>query len=275
MLRTLVTALCLTSLCAAADLKIVRAMLSDSDGGVPNGESWEYTPGQIIYFTCRVSGFTPSAKREIQLNYTVQAFDSRGAAVAEADKGSINDELTAQDKEWLPKVDATVILPPQMLSGTGKIVLKVEDAVSKTSATLEAPFRVRGSKVEPAEKLAISNFRFLKGENDARGMEHAVYHPGDQVWAAFELVGYKYGEKNHVDVTYLTELVNADGKSLWKQPQPEGEQSDAFYPKPFVSAEMGVTLDKNIKPGTYTLILISKDAVGNQTAEHRGEFVVE
>src|SRR5215472_1818221 len=89
MLRTLVAAFCLTSLCAAADLKIVRVMLSDSEGGVANGESWEYTPGQIIYFTCRVSGFTPSPKHQVQLSYTVQAFDSRGAAVAEADKGSI------------------------------------------------------------------------------------------------------------------------------------------------------------------------------------------
>ena len=275
MLRSLAAAFLVTSLCAAADLKVVRVMLSDSEGGPPNSESWEYTPGQIVYVTCRVSGFSMSPQRQVQLSYTVQAFDSRGAAVAEADKGSINDEVAVQDKEWLPKIDANVILPSQMLAGTGKIVVKVDDAVSKTSTTFEAPFHVRGSKIEPSDKLVIATFRFLKSENDAKGMDHAAYHPGDQVWAAFDLVGYKYGEKNHVDVTYLTELVSAEGKSLWKQPQPEGEQGDSFYPKPFVSAEMGVTLDKNIKPGSYTLIVTAKDAVGKQNVDHRGDFVVE
>jgi hypothetical protein len=89
------------------------------------------------------------------------------------------------------------------------------------------------------------------------------------------MTGFKYGAGNHMDVTYLTELVDADGKSLWKQPEATGEQGDSFYPKPFVSAEMGVTLDKNIKPGSYTLIVTSKDAVGKQNAEHRGTFAVE
>jgi len=256
-------------------LKVVQPAVSDSDGGAPNAESWAYTPGQVIYFTCRVSGYTAGPNHQVKLAYTVQAFDSRGAALAEPDKGSADDEVSPQDKEWMPKIDAVVILPPQMFAGAGKIVVKVQDLVAKADTALEVPFQVRGAKIEPSDKLTIENFRFLRSEDDTHPVERAIFRPGDHVWAAFDMTGFKYGAGNHMDVTYLTELVDADGKSLWKQPEAAGEQGDSFYPKPFVSAEMGVTLDKNIKPGSYTLILTSKDGVGKQSAEYRGTFAVE
>lgn len=275
-MRVIVAALSLAWIGAAAsDLRVVQPIVSDSDGGPSNADSWEYTPGQIVYFTCRIAGFGISQEHQVRLAYTVQAFDSRGAALAEPEKGAANDEVSPQDKEWKPKVDAAIVLPGQVFAGKFKIVVKVEDLVAKANATLELPFLVRGAHLEPSDKLVISNFKFLRGEDDTRAVEKAAFRPGDHVWASFDLTGYKYGPSNHVDVTYLTELLAEDGKSLWKQSEPVGEQSDSFYPKPFVSAEMGVTLDKNIKPGAYTLLVTSKDAVGNQSAEYRGTFVVE
>lgn len=275
MWRWLLSAALAVSIGAAAELKVVEPKISDSDGGAPTAASWEYTPGQVVYFTCRVSGFTMSPKREVKLSYTVQAFDPRGAAIAEPDKGSIQDEVATEDKNWLPKIDAALPLPGIVFPGQFKIVVKVEDLVAKASATLETPLLVHGPAVPASDKLVVTHFRFIRGEDDMHVLERAAFRPGDHVWVAFDLTGYKYGAGNHMDVTYLTELVAADGRSLWKQPDPAGEQGDSYYPKPYVSAEMGVTLDKTIQPGTYTLIVTSNDAVGKQIAVYRGEFAVE
>ena len=260
---------------AAADLRVVQPKVSDVDGGPPNAESWEYTPGQVVYLTCRVSGFTISPQREVKLTYTVQAFDPQGTAVAEVDKGEIKYEVSPQDKEWMPKIDDAIPLPPLVFPGKFKIVVQVADEVAKTNTKLEVPIMVRGPAMDPSDKLVVAHFRFVRGEDDMHTLEKAIFRPGDHVWAAFDMTGYKYGKGNHMDVTYLTELVAEDGRSLWKQPEAAGDQGESFYPKPYVPGEMGVTLDKNIKPGTYTLIITAKDAVGKQTAEHRGTFAVE
>jgi hypothetical protein len=276
MLRSFLAALSLAWLSSAAvDLRVVHPVVSDSDGGPANAESWAYTPGQVVYLTCRVSGFTASADRMVRLSYTIQAFDVRGTALAEADKGAINDEVSPQDKEWMPKIDDAIILPPQVFPGTFKIVVKVEDQVAKANTRLEVPIQVRGPAITPSDKLVVANFRFVKGEDDLHALERAAFRPGDHVWAAFDMTGFQYGPSNHMDVNYQAELVGGDGKSLWKQPEPAGEQGDSFYPKPYVSAEMGVILDKNIKPGSYILLVTSHDLMGKQTAEYRGTFVVE
>jgi hypothetical protein len=53
------------------------------------------------------------------------------------------------------------------------------------------------------------------------------------------------------------------------------EQSDSFYPKQYVGASFGISLQPNIKPGEYTIAVVVKDAVGNQTHEAKGTFTVE
>jgi len=39
---------------------------------------------------------------------------------------------------------------------------------------------------------------------------------------------------------------------LWTQPEPAVEQSESFYPKRYVAASFGITLQGNIRPGDYT-----------------------
>ena len=33
-------------------------------------------------------------------------------------------------------------------------------------------------------------------------MRHAVYQPGDTLWAKFDITGYKFGENNRFSVDY-------------------------------------------------------------------------
>jgi hypothetical protein len=185
-------------------------------------------------------------------------------------------DVAPQDKEWLPKLEVNVSLPTLLFSGEYKIVAKVQDLVAKTSAEFTAPFKIRGvDDVQPSDSLAVRAFRFLRNEDDTHPAERAAYRPGDHLWARFAIVGFRSGPGNKMDVSYVTSILGPDGKTLWTQPQPEGEQEDSFYPKPYIQAEMGIEIQARIKPGQYQLMVQAKDAIGKQTCEVKQPFTIE
>jgi hypothetical protein len=276
MMRVCLAIFAAAALCAAAGLQLVQPSVTDIDGGTPNPATFDYRPGQVVYFTCRISGYTEDKTRQVRLAYTVQAFDARGVAVAELAKNTLNAEVTPQDKEWLPKMEAGIALPSLLFSGEYKIIAKVEDLVAKTSAELDVPLKIRGGDdVQPSESLAVRAFRFLRNEEDTHPAERAAYRPGDHLWAKFAIAGFRYGPGNKVDVSYVTSVLGPDGKTLWTQPQPAGEQEDSFYPKPYIQAVMGIEIQSKIKPGQYELVVQAKDAVGSQTCEIKQPFTIE
>src|SRR5262249_55288708 len=128
---------------------------------------------------------------------------------------------------------------------------------------------------EPSDTLVVRNFHFYRNEDSTQPLEKSAYKPGDGVWARFDLTGYKYGEHNNIDVSYVTSVIAPGGKVLWTQPEAATEQSESFYPKRYVAAAMGINLQKNIKPGEYTIAVQAKDAVGGQTVESKFTFTIE
>ena len=163
-----------------------------------------------------------------------------------------------------------------MASGTTiKSIVKIEDMVARTIAELSVPFQVRSKTVEPSETLIVRNVQFFRGEDDSQALEKPVYKGGEAVWARFDIIGFKYGDKNKIDVSYLTSVLSPSGKVLWTQPEAAMEQSESFYPKRYVAASMGITLLANTKPGEYTIAVTITDAVGKQTYETRQTFNVE
>jgi len=184
-------------------------------------------------------------------------------------------DVTPQDKEWMPKIATEIQIPPLVAAGTYKILIKVEDLIAKTNAELSVPFDVRSKTVEPSDTLVTRNFQFFRGEEDSAPLQKPVYRGGDAVWTKFDIIGFKYGEKNHVDVSYVTSVISPSGKVLWTQPEPAVEQSESFYPKRYVAATMGINLLANTKPGEYTIAVTVTDAVGKQTYETKQTFTVE
>jgi hypothetical protein len=275
-MRRFIPAILLSAaLASPAGLEIVRPAISDSDGGPPNPTNSDYRPGDSLYFTCRVAGFSKDRNDQVRLAYSVRAVDARGIALAEPYKNSLNAEVTPQDKEWLPKIATSVSLPLSLFPGQYKVIVEAEDLNAKSTATLEVPFRVRAQEdVHPADALEIQAFRFLRREEDTKPAERPDYIPGDHLWAKFDITGFKYGANNNIDVTYLTSVLGSDGKVLWTQPEPTGEKGESFYPRAFVNAEMGIELQPKIKPGDYTLVVQAKDAVGGQTCEVKQGFTI-
>jgi len=168
-----------------------------------------------------------------------------------------------------------VQIPPLVGSGTYKIVVKAEDVLAKTTAELAVPFQVRGHEVEPSETLVVRNFRFFRGEDDEQALDKPVYQPGDGVWARFDIAGFKHGPNNRVDVSYVSAVIAPSGKVLWTQPEPAVEQAESFYPKRYVAAAFGISLQSNIRPGEYTIAVRAKDAIGNQNFETKQTFTVK
>jgi len=262
-------------LCAAPALQIVKPIVSQMDGGTADPPGFDHVPGEILFFSCRISGFSKTPEAKLHLAYSVQPFDPKGVPVSEIYKNELSDELSINDKEWMPKIATEIAIPPLAGSGSYKILIKVEDLVANTSAELAVPFAVRGHDVESSDTLVVRNFRFFRGEEDTRPLDKPAYKPGDGVWAKFDIVGFKYGEKNKIDVSYVTSVIAPSGKVLWTQPEPAVEQSESFYPKQYVAASMGINLTPTIRPGEYTITVQVKDAAGGQTFEEKHTFIVE
>ncbi len=260
----------------AAPLTIVRTVITDSDGGAVLPASFEHIPGETIFFFCRVGGYAKTADEQIHLAYSIEAVDPAGKPVVEPFHNDIREEVTPQDKDWMPKIQTEVMVPPLAGSGTYKIIVKVDDLVAKAHAEAAVPFQVRGRDVAASDTLVVRNFQFFGSEEDTRPLQKAAYRPGEGVWARFDITGFKYGPKNRIDISYVTSVIaDESGKVLWTQPEPAVEQTESFYPKQYIPASMGITLQKNIRPGTYTIAIQVKDAIGGQTYETRQTFTVE
>jgi hypothetical protein len=263
-------------LSAAPALQIVKPVVSQIEGGAPDPPGFDHAPGEILYFWCRVAGFSKTEDEKVHVAFSVQAFDPKGLPLEEIYKDQITVEAGPNDKDWMPKISTTVTIPPLAAGGEYKIVVKAEDMVGRTSTELSVPLRVRGKDVAPSETLVIRNFHYYRHEDDATALEKPVYHAGDSIWARFDIIGYRYGEPNNkIGVLYSISVIADSGKVLWTQPEPAVDKSEAFYPKRFVPASMSIDLQKNFKPGEYKIGVIVKDSVGQQAFEEQYPFVVE
>jgi hypothetical protein len=129
--------------------------------------------------------------------------------------------------------------------------------------------------VQKSDVLTIRNFRFFRSEDDAQALEKPIYRPGDPVFARFDIIGYKYGKDNQVDVAYGVSVLTGAGKVLWSQPQAADQRGESFYPKPWVPGAMSITLGKDFKPGEYSIGVQVRDAVGKQSFEEKYIFAVQ
>ena len=213
-MRPLLLALLPALLSAAPALEIVRPIVSQMDGGPPEPSGFEHLAGETLWVMCRVAGYSKSEDQHVHLKYSIQAFDSKGVPLDEPYSNDMKAEVSAQDKEWLPRIATSVPIPPLAAPGAYKVVVKVEDALAKTTAELAIPFKVRGHAIEASETLVVRNFRFFRDEEGTRPADKPFYKPGDGVFARFDIVGYKFGEKNKIDVSYVTSVIAPSGKVL-------------------------------------------------------------
>jgi hypothetical protein len=111
LILVLAFALARSLLAAPAPFALVRPIISDSDGGAALPKAYEYVPGETLFFSCRISGYRQTQDEKIHLSYSVEVFDPMGVALVEPFKNEIVEDVTPQDKEWMPKIQTEIAIP--------------------------------------------------------------------------------------------------------------------------------------------------------------------
>ena len=96
------------------------------------------------------------------------------------------------------------------------------------------------------------------------------------MWAKFDIIGFKYGEKNHDRRELRDQRDRSQRKGAVDAARTGGGAERAVsIPKRYVAATMGITLLAKTTPGEYTIAVKVTDAVGKQTYEAKQTFTVE
>ena len=256
-------------------LGIAAAAFSQIDDGPATAHDDQFVPGETLFFRCQVEGYKRSEDNQIQLSYQVKAEDARGVLLLTPEKGEVKTTLSPEDKNWMPKIRYTVVIPPLTESGEYHVTVTVKDELAGTSAEGRATFLVEGRGVAPSDTLVVRNFRFYRGENDDKPLEVPAYRPGDSLWARFDMTGYKIGDKNLFDIGYGLVVVRADGSAAYSQPEAANSKETPFYPQRYQPGELSLNMPKDIAKGDYTIVLTVHDNLGQQTCEAREKFSIE
>ncbi|WP_321474288.1 hypothetical protein [uncultured Paludibaculum sp.] len=256
-------------------LSVVRPTLHyRQEEGAPIAPTYQYTAGELLYLSFRISGFT-AVKDKVDLRWQLVAVDPEGVLLMAPLNGSVTEELTDNDKNWLPKVTQTLPLPAQLPPGTYQLKLHIADELAKTSTDHEIGFRVSGRPLPAVKGLTILNLHFLRTPTDRQPMEPAIYHPGETLIARFELAGFQLGEKNKFEVDYGLSVLNAAGKVLFTQPNAASETNAPFYPQRLLNGELTLNLNAGVLAAEYQLLVKVRDHVANTETEAGAKFTVQ
>ncbi len=284
-MKPLTAVLVLASGCLAiaADkpLAIVHPVFARSEDGPPEASDEDFVPGESLYFSCQVEGYRKIdkpddyGKQNVSLKFQIEVRDQGGTLLKPIQEGEIETTVTQEDKDWKPRFRDTIVVPP--LAGTGEyvVLVKLSDELAKTTEEKRAVFHVKGHDVAPSDTLIVRNFRFLRNEDDEKSLPVAAYRPGDSVWARFDMPGYKFGDKNQVDIEYGLTVLREDGSVAYTEPQAANQKIQSFYPQRYQPGVLNLNLAKDQPLEKYTIVLSVRDNLGGQMYETRETFSVE
>jgi hypothetical protein len=270
-------------LAIAADkpLAIIHAVFATSEDGPPEASDEEYFAGETIHFSCQLEGFRKVdrpkdfGKQNVSLKFQIEVRDKNGVLLQPVQEGKIETTVTQEDKNWMPKLRETIMVPPLADTGEYSVLIKLSDELASANIEKSSVFHLKGRDVPPSDALIVRNFRFLRNEDDERPLPVAAYRPGDSVWARFDMTGYKLGDKNQVDIEYGLSVLGDDGSVAYTEPQAANQKLQSFYPQRYQPGELNLNLAKDQPLGKYTIVLSVRDNLGKQMYETRETFSVE
>jgi hypothetical protein len=264
---------------ARAAFSVERIALHQFEDGPVLAPNHMFLPGETVFFSCRLTGYqaavTGDDQRSVRLTWKIEVTDPVGIPLVSESSGEIAEPVSVQDKNWYPKFLQHFNIPPFAPGGAYHIKVTARDEVAKTELTSQLDFQVRGHAVEPSPVLTARNLRFEKDETDGPPLDPAVYHPGDTLWARFDITGYKYSDKNHYSVEYGLAILRESGDQVFAQPAAAADSSEAYYPQRYVPGAVSLNLAADVPEGNYTLVITMADKVGGQMAETRAAFRIQ
>jgi hypothetical protein len=259
----------------ASGLRIAQITLHDRRESAPAiPAAYQYRSGELMFFSFRVAGYAVRKDRA-DLRWQLFATDPDGLLLFDVMRGAVQEEVTHADEQWLPRVALTIPLPAQLPPGTYRLRALVSDELAGKTAEAAIPFEVGGPPIPRPDSFSILNAAFYKTGSGGSPMDPAVYLQGDDLFARFNLAGFKLGEKNRFHVVYGVRMLRPSGNLLYEQPVAAEETDAPFYPKRLMMGGLSLTLSPDLTPGEYTMILFAEDRIGGQKAEHTITFRVE
>jgi hypothetical protein len=265
------------TICAQPKLAVDPTLHQFEDGPILAAD-YQFVPGETAYFRCLITGYRTLKKDDLQsvkLTWQLRMLDASGVPIEKDQSGVIEEGVLPQDKDWKPKLLSSFIVPGFAPTGTYHVTVKVKDEIAAAEVSFDLTFRVHGRTVEPSETLVTRDFIFVRAEDDQVPMRPAVYHPGDKLWAKFDITGYKFAAKNAFSVDYGLAILNESGAQVFAQPDAASESKESFYPQRYVPGGLSLSLDPNVPKASYTLVVTVRDKIGNQTWETKQAFRVE
>jgi hypothetical protein len=257
-------------------LAIDRVDVHQFEDGPLLEASHVFLPGETVYLSCRLTGYqiagSADSGRSIKLSWRFHASDAAGMNVVPDATGVIEVPIFSQDKDWRPKFDHDFLIPAFFASPSVRIELSVLDEVGKSMAKTGVELSVRGREIAPSDTLVARNLHFQRSETDASPLEPAVYHPGETLWARFDITGFKYGPKNRYAVDYGLAILRATGEKVFEQPAAADDTNESFYPQHYVPGAISLNLDPMVPEGDYILAITMRDKVGGESTEARAPF---
>jgi len=265
---------------ADSGLAVIRAGVQQSEDAPFVPADFRFMPGDYVYFTFDIAGFhvrtNPEAgTRHMSLTYEITPQDSENVSLAPTIKGGIDVDLNPEDKEWTPKRRASFLLPSYVAAGQYHLHVAVQDSIAKAETTADVPFLIGGVKVLQPDVITAQNFAFLRKENDREPLEVPAYSPGDTVFARFNLVGFRLGQKNEYNLSYGVTVLRPDGRPFLNNPQAAELKGDSFYPAKYLPGTIALTVPPNAERGQYVITLALHDLIGNRTSEFKQSFSIE
>jgi hypothetical protein len=275
----LIAALALASAAwAQPELAIEAPALHQFEDGPELAPGYEFVPGETVYVSCRITGYKVFQKDEAQsvkLSWQMRAVDPSGVPIVKEESRRLEEGVSSQDKNWRPRFPTSFIIPGFAPTGAYKIAITVKDEIAGTEASTELAFRVHGHDVELSDQLAARNFQFLRSEDDKVPMHPVIYHPGDMLWARFDITGFKFGPNNQFAVDYGLAILDSSDHQVFSQPSAASDSNASFYPQRYVPGALSLNLDPNVPKGAYTLAITIRDKIANQAFETRQKFQIE
>jgi hypothetical protein len=260
---------------SAKPFRVVRPSFHQLEDGPATTARPFFIPGETVFFRCEVQGYTLTKERAVSLSFELEPVDAQGIALTPPHRGKIDSTLSAQDKNWLPVVRHSFVVPPYALSGEYRVRILVKDENAGVETKTDAAFAVQGRGIQPSQGLSLQNFGFYRGENETEPLRVAAYRAGDTLWARFDVTGYQIGEQNAVHISYGISITNAQGRVLYRQDPPTVDQSTSFYPKRYVSCLLNLNIQPDTPPQEFALVITVTDHIGNQTQQSSHRFRVE
>jgi hypothetical protein len=114
----------------AKQLTIERLALHQFEDGPVVDPSYEFVPGESVHFSCRIVGYRiikTEVEQSVKLGWQMLVADPNNVPIEKLRAGRIEDKLSPQDKDWVPKFTASLMIPQFAPSGAYRVTVKIAD----------------------------------------------------------------------------------------------------------------------------------------------------